>query len=58
MCEIVGKRFIKFWAHADFIYQWTSLYQIQQKHCNIINVLTSHVSLERKLLFEVHLSVN
>lgn len=44
MCEIVGKRFIKFWAHADFIYRWTDLYKIQQKHCDNINILTSRVS--------------
>lgn len=44
MCEIVGKRFIKFWAHADFIYKWTDLYKIQQKHCDNINILTSRVN--------------
>lgn len=44
MCEIVGRRFIKFWAHADFIYRWTDLYKVQQKHCDNINILTSRVS--------------
>lgn len=44
MCEIVGKRFIKFWAHADFVYRWTDLYKVQQKHCDNINILTSRVS--------------
>lgn len=44
MCEIVGRRFIKFWAHADFVYRWTDLYKIQQKHCDNINILTSRVS--------------
>lgn len=51
MCEIVGKRFIKFWAHADFVYRWTDLYKIQQKHCDNINILTSRVSGSILLLF-------
>lgn len=43
MCEIVGKRFIKFWAHPDCIYRWTGLYKIQAKHCDIIDKLTGRV---------------
>lgn len=48
MCEIVGKRFIKFWAHADFVYRWTDLYRVQQKHCDTIGVLTNRVSMDTK----------
>lgn len=44
MCEIVGKRFIKFWAHSNFMYQFTDLYKVQQVHCQNIGLLTDRVS--------------
>lgn len=46
MCEIVGKRFIKFWAHPNFIYRWTGLYKIQAEHCEIIGKLTGRVRIK------------
>lgn len=42
--EIVAERFIKFWAHADFIFRWTDLYKQQQKHLTNLHTLSLHVS--------------
>lgn len=43
ICEIVGKRFIQFWTHPNFIFRWTDLYRIQAKHIHIIDRLTGRV---------------
>lgn len=48
MCEVVGQRFIKFWAHAEAVYKWTSLYRFQKKHEQVLDVLTSRVIFDFK----------
>lgn len=42
--EIVGRRFMKIWAHTDFVFRWTDLYREQQKHLTNLHALTTHVS--------------
>lgn len=40
----MGKRFIKFWSHPNFIYRLTDLYKIERRESEIIDKLTGHVS--------------
>lgn len=49
-------RFMKPWAHIQFIYKWTNSYKTDQKHLANIRYFTNRVSLVYTFdnVYEIH----